>query len=113
MLDAIERAQTTTCARYGHPFLGCQSDSILGVALHTLGRQPIHGLRHRPEGTSNGWYIWAGEYSAAPDFFSPLHAAHLIEKAPEVVNYLGLPAGCRFLLADGHEDVWFDASLLI
>jgi hypothetical protein len=61
----------------------------------------------------SGWYIWAGtELSASPDFFRPLHLTHVPEWCPAVMKYLGLPPGWRFLIADGHEDVWFDESLL-
>lgn len=88
--------------------------SKLGVALSTLGREPIHGLRLRPTDTTNGWYIWCGgEMSSADDFFLPLHVEHLKEHFPSVVEYLDLPPGYRFLV-DGvdFEDVWFDGSLL-
>ena len=74
---------------------------------------PINGLRHPPEGDTTGWYIWAGEnLSADADFFVPLCVVHLDEWCPEAIPYLGLPPGWRFLIADGHEDVWFDPSLL-
>jgi hypothetical protein len=70
-------------------------------------------LRHRPVGDTNGWYIWAGaELSQDPDFFIPLHVEHLEEWCPEVLPFLALPPGSRFLLADGYEDVWHDAELL-
>lgn len=75
---------------------------------------PINGLRHFPEGNTTGWYIWTGEYSAAPDFFKPMHLFHLQEYYPELLKYLGLPPGNRFLIDDkGYEDVWFDEGLLI
>jgi hypothetical protein len=85
----------------------------MGVADPTLGRHPIHGLRHTPEGNTNGWYIWVGEYSSATDFFSHLQTAHLLEDAPEALKSLGLPRGWRFLLAKDYADVWFSAALLI
>jgi hypothetical protein len=110
--SGLEQAQADVCKQYGRQFVACPMDSIMGVAVQTLAHRPIHGLRHRPERNTNGWYIWAGEYFAASDFFSPLHTLHMIEQAPEVINYLGLPPGCRFLLADDHSDVWFDPALL-
>jgi hypothetical protein len=76
------------------------------------GLWPIHGLRHPPAADTSGWYIWAGEYSAAADFFVPLHVDHLSSWCSAAVPYLGLPPGWRFLLAPDHEDVWFDESLL-
>lgn len=88
--------------------------SKLGIALSSLKQRPIHGLRHPPTDTTNGWYLWCGgEMSKAPDFFAPLHVEHLSEYLPTAVEYLDLPPGYRFLI-DGadYEGVWFDASLL-
>lgn len=74
---------------------------------------PLNGLRHHPTQSTSGWFVWAGEeLSEEPDFFEPLHSEHLAEWRPEVLPYLELPPGWRFLLAPGHEDVWFDSTLL-
>ena len=74
---------------------------------------PINGLRHKLEGDTTGWYIWAGEeFSFDNDFFLPLHLEHFITKYPTVIKYLGLAPGWRFLIADNYEDVWEDTSLL-
>lgn len=89
-------------------------NSKLGIALSTLGKEPIHGLRIATTDTTNGWYIWCGgEMSQDPEFLSPIHVEHLSEYLPAVVAYLDLPPGHRFLIdVQGYEDVWFDASLL-
>ena len=50
--------------------------------------------------------------SAESDFFEPLHVEHLGDWCEAALPYLQLPPGYRFLLAPGHEDVWFDPSLL-
>ena len=88
--------------------------SKVGIALSTVGRQPVHALRHPPQGSTNGWYIWCGDQrSDDADFFAPLHIEHVGEYLPELVEYLDLPPGHRVLI-DGanYEDVWFDAALL-
>lgn len=51
--------------------------------------------------------------STAADFYKPVHTAHLETWCADAVPYLGLPPGWRFLLAPGHEDVWFDETLLV
>ena len=108
----VEQTQLELCARFGvKPFKPFENLKA-GVALATLTQTPIHGLREHPTTSTNGWYIWAGEFSDAPDFFDPLHAHHLHERCPDVMPYLALPPGYRFLIATGHEDVWFDPSLL-
>ncbi len=61
---------------------------------------------------TTGWYIWGGEYSNDVDFYQAVHTYHLETSAPEIIKFPGLPPGYRVLLAEGHEDVWFDPSLL-
>jgi hypothetical protein len=90
-----------------------EPNSKLGVSQSALaGDWPMHGLRHRPGPLTNGWFIWSGEYSDVDDFFVPLHVEHVESQLPAAAPYLALPPGYRFLIAPGHEDVWFDATLL-
>lgn len=87
-------------------------DEKLAIAFSTVGKRPINGMRIRLEGTC-GWFIWAGgDASSDPDFYQALHVEHIAEYLPSVVPYLSLPAGYRFQIADGYEDVWFDVGLL-
>lgn len=109
----IEIRQMETCRRYACEFVRSPADSKVGLALNTLQKMPINGLRHPPQKGTNGWYIWCGEaLDESPDFFSPVHVTHLFDKFPEVISLLGLPPGYRFLGTDGYQDVWFDADLL-
>ena len=109
----MDEMQAAVCRRVGAEFQASPPELKLGLALGSIGKQPINGLRHRSEGDTSGWYIWSGEeLSSDPEFFQPLHVEHVAELLPRVVPYLGLAPGWRFLLADGYEDVWFDASLL-
>lgn len=105
--------QRTICARFGATFLESRPESNLGIALTTLGQLPINGLRHQPEDGTCGWFVWAGgTFSDNSELFQPMHVSHLSEHCPDVLPYLGLEPGWRFLIAPGYEDVWFDESLL-
>jgi hypothetical protein len=75
---------------------------------------PLNGFRHPPEKDTTGWYIWAGEGDPppAPEYFVPLHVEHLLKWRPDVVKFLGLPPGWRFLTDGRHDDVWEDPTLL-
>lgn len=86
----------------------------VGIAKNVLDRLlPINGLRHPPTADTTGWYIWAGEtLPSSDDFFVPLHVSHLEQWCPDTLQFLGLPSGWRFLAAPGHQDVWFDPTLL-
>ena len=110
----LARLQRETCARFGTDYVPVEEGLKVGIAGNVRGTdQRINGLRHRPEGDTTGWYIWAGDVlSDADDFFLPLHVAHLEEWCPQILKYLALPPGWRFLAVKDCEDVWFDASLL-
>jgi hypothetical protein len=104
--------QEEVCSRFGVAGRRPGAGEKLGIALATIGKFPINGLRIRAAGTC-GWFIWAGgEVSTDPDFYQPLHVKHIAEYLPSVEPYLSLPPGYRFQIADGHEDVWFDPALL-
>jgi hypothetical protein len=113
MSGSDEEKQRAACARYGRDFVPCNPESKLGLAIQTVGQKPINGLRHPPTSTTNGWYIWNGEgWSSDEDFFAPLHTSHVGDYVPQVIEFLGLPPGSRFLLSENHVDVWFDELLL-
>jgi len=109
----FEANQRDVCGRYGCEFVPVLGQEKAGVALSTLGLTPINGLRHPTSPGTTGWYVWCGEnMSDAPDYFDPLCVDHLLERLPLVSDLLGLAPGYRFLIADGHLDVWCDESLL-
>jgi hypothetical protein len=112
MDDSLSRQQHEVCQKFGAPFFGCDLNLKVGISRNVKnGEWPIHALRSKPEHGTSGWYIWAGEYSDAPDFFVPLHGVHLEQWAPLVLPYLALGPGWRFLLAPDCEDVWEDLEL--
>ena len=108
-INEIVAPQRAFCHEQGVECVPSTGQSKLGFAL-----RPSNGLRHPPEGDTNGWYVWCGEeLSPDPEFFSPLHTEHLSVRYPEALAPLGLHPGYRFLLAGGHLDFWFDPDLLI
>ena len=108
------KAKVAVCDRIGAKPEYPEGGSKIGIALSTIGLQPVNGLRHKEENGTNGWYIWCGEeLKESDDFFSPLHVEHISEYLPQVGKYLALPPGYRFLIDEnGYEDVWQDNELL-
>ena len=107
--------QEEICVKYNAEFTLIDANLKVGVSKGALARElPINGLRHAIEGDTSGWYIWSGEEpSDDPEFFLPVHIFHLQGILPDVIKYLGLPPGWRFLIAPpDYEDVWQDTSLL-
>jgi len=106
--------QLSLCRAFRVHCVDAPDGAKLGIARSVgSGELPLNGLRHPAAGDTTGWYIWAGpELSNDPEFFEPMHVRHLSERCPEIVKFLGLPPGWRFLKAREYEDVWYDPSLL-
>jgi hypothetical protein len=111
---ALFDQQKALCTRYGVPHVPAPDFGKIGIAANLRdGAVPLNGLRHPPTSGMTGWYLWAGEtWSDDPAFLAPLHLTHLTERCPQLLPYLGLPPGWRFLIAGAYEDVWYDAKLL-
>lgn len=61
---------------------------------------------------ANGIPVWAAcEPSIADDFFKPLRASHLHEWCLQIIKYLELSPGWRFLIDGDYEDAWVAADL--
>lgn len=110
----ITAEQLKICEKYGAWPFEASHRLNAGVAKNVWSDLiPVNGLRHPPEGNTTGWYLWAGEqFSADPALWRTVHIEHLSEIRPEVLKYLALPPGWRFLIAGDYADVWYDESLL-
>lgn len=106
------QAQKNICEKYNVDWRPVNPKHKVGIS-DNLDKEPIHGLRHPFEKGTTGWFIWTGEYSTHENFFKPYHAGHLLQMRPDLIKYLGLPPGYRFLIdSNGYEDVWKDKQLL-
>ena len=112
-MNKLEILQKNICTKYHANFQPTDLNLKIGISKNIKNtREPIHGLRMYEEDGTSGWYIWSGEWSDDIDFFVPLHGTHLTEWAENVLPYLGLPQGWRFLISSEYEDVWEDKSIL-
>jgi len=103
--------QNKLCQKYDSLCKPISKDLKVGISAD-LNLEPLNGLRHNSEDGTTGWFIWSGEYEERDDFFQPICAEHLLNLKPEVLKYLGLDIGFRFLIGkDNYEDVWFDKKI--
>ena len=108
----IEEIQKQICNKYNATFQFTDLNLKVGISEGIKnGSEEINGVRVKEENGTSGWYFWTGEYSDDPNFFVPLHGKHLTKWAKNVIPYLGLPCGWRFLIAQEYEDVWQDMDV--
>lgn len=112
-MDEVAELQVAVCRKYVASFEPPVPGSRVGIALQTLGRLPLYGLRIPGTPEVCGWYLWAGEEpSDDPDYFQPLCIEHVADRCATALPFLGLPPGWRFLTDGDYVDVWYDAELL-
>ena len=104
-------SQKEICTTHNSPWKPINKKLNVGASVN-LDKDSINGLRHPSEKGTTGWFIWTGEYSEAKNFFQPICAEHLLQKRPDIIKFLGLDVGFRFLAdKNGYEDIWFDENL--
>jgi hypothetical protein len=112
-MSMMHKLQEEIFRKYDSPVVFVRPDLKIDLALDTLDRLPIYGVRLNPDKDAEGWFIWGGDYSDDPAFYQPIHVCHLEDVMPIVVRYLALAPGYRFIIDhEGYEDIWFDASVL-
>ena len=107
-------SQLEICRRYGVEPMLPNPDQRVGIAMSTIGVQPINGCRVRANSVLSGWFVFCGsEPSDEHDFYDSLCYEHIDRHLAAVVPYLCLPEGWNFQISEnGYEDIWFEPRLL-
>lgn len=100
--------QKLLCEEFGSNYVEVKGDDVVAVAVHSLNKEPLVGLRKAPQTDENiSWFIYGGELGEGEDFFETMSIKKLQEILPEVLPYLALQQGFRFMIdGDDYEDVW-------
>lgn len=100
--------QKLVCEEYGSKYLTVNDEDMIAVAVDSLKQDPIVGIRNKPEaGDEVSWFIYAGEHDDREDFFQTVAVKDLHKLLPEVLPYLALDHGYRFMIdREEYEDVW-------
>lgn len=87
----IRKSQQELCGRFGAPFVEADVQLKIGLSKNFgVHDASINGLRYPPEGDTTGWYIWSGEWSDAPDFFSttpPISLLRSLSRPDQVLRF--------------------------
>ncbi|ALH96032.1 hypothetical protein [Acinetobacter equi] len=107
-LQELIAEQKLLCEEVGSAYIEVKGDDVVAVAVHTLNQDPIVGIRKPVETEENvSWYIYGGELQEGEDFFETMTVKKLQDIIPEVLPYLALDIGYRFMIdGDDYEDVW-------
>ena len=57
-LRNIVASQKSVCDKFGVDFFPPKDCEKIGIAIETIGKMPINGMRINPENGTCGWYIF-------------------------------------------------------
>ncbi|WP_228714933.1 immunity protein Imm33 domain-containing protein [Acinetobacter pullicarnis] len=105
--DLIDE-QKLLCEEFDSAYIEVKGDDLVAVALQSIKQEPIVGIRKKPiPGESVAWYIYGGELQTKDEDFEIMSIKELQDILPEVLPYLALDHGYRFMIdQDDYEDVW-------
>ena len=114
MLQDFIEEQKLVCEEFDSTYIKVKEDDVVAIAKHTLDKEPIVGLRKKPETDENvAWFIYGGELEEGEDFFETVTIKELEDILPEAIPYLALEEGFRFMIdRDDYEDVWKADTIL-
>lgn len=107
-LEELISEQKLLCEEFKSSYIKVSGDDVVAVAVNTLNQEPIVGIRKKPEPEENvAWFIYGGEMGEGEDFFETMTVRELQDILPEVLPYLALAEGFRFMIdREDYEDVW-------
>ena len=107
-LEELISEQKLLCEEFKSSYIKVSGDDVVAVAVNTLNQEPIVGIRKKPEPEENvAWFIYGGEMGEGEDFFETMTVRELQDILPEVLPYLALAEGFRFMIDhEDYEDVW-------
>lgn len=107
MLQDFIEEQKLVCEEFDSQYIKVNEDDLVAIAKQTLTKEPIVGLRKKPDTDMVSWFIYGGELEEGADFFETVTVKELEEIFPDALVYLALEEGFRFMIdADEYEDVW-------
>ena len=112
-LEELIAEQKLLCEEYDSAYIQVQGDDVVAIAVDSLNQEPIVGIRKKPETEENvAWFIYGGELGEGQDIFQTMTVRELQDILPEVLPYLALAEGYRFMIdREDYEDVWKEGSI--
>ena len=107
MLQDFVEEQKLVCEEFDSRYIKVNETDLVAIAKQTLNKEPIVGLRKKPDADNVAWFIYGGELEEGEDFFDIVTVKELEDIFPDAIPYLSLEEGFRFMIdADEYEDVW-------
>jgi hypothetical protein len=101
------RDQHEVCLKAGSVFAPPRPDQLVAVSADLTISPEIEGVRYSLGSNKSGWIITSQGFSGPVKSLQQEHMLHIIQYRRDIIRYLALSTGYRFL-SNGESRVWFD-----
>lgn len=105
---SIIRSQSEICSQIEvSPLFPTFSQNVV-ISKGVYEGKEIEGIRYDSPEHMSGWWLITDDYDDNIESLMTVHYYHVAFKRPDILKYLALPFGYRFLLEDGNLKIMKD-----
>ena len=104
------RDQHNVCRRANAAFAPPRPDELVAVSPDLVEAPVIEAVRHELGHGQSGWIMTSEGFEGPVQSLRQEHLLHLVSSRRDILRYVALPVGFRFVTNDG-STVWFDQSV--
>lgn len=102
---SIIRSQSAICSHYRLNTQFPNFNQMIVISKGVYEGKEIEGIRYDSPEQMSGWWLITDDYDDNIDSLMTVHYYHVAFKRPDVLQYLALPFGYRFLMHNGKLEV--------
>jgi hypothetical protein len=105
------RDQARVCEEHDALFCPPRGDQLVAVSNGVWEGRDVEGTRYPSPEHMSGWWVTTDLYDGDVESLRTEHAYHMVERRPDLVEYLALPPGFWFRTG-AQAEIGFDPALL-
>ncbi|RKT01033.1 immunity protein Imm33 domain-containing protein [Chryseobacterium defluvii] len=103
---SITRSQSELCSHYGLPAQFPNFNQMIVISDGVYEGKDIEGIRYESPEHMSGWWLITDDYDNNIESLKTVHFHHVVFTRPDILKYLSLPFGYRFLMQNGNVEVY-------
>ncbi|SFN92496.1 hypothetical protein SAMN05421594_4738 [Chryseobacterium oleae] len=102
---SVVRNQSELCSHYGLAPQSPNFSQMIVISDGVYEGKDIEGIRYESPEHMSGWWLITDDYDDNIESLKTVHFHHVAFARPDILKYLGLPFGYRFLMENGNVKV--------
>ncbi|WP_419868699.1 immunity protein Imm33 domain-containing protein [Chryseobacterium sp. CT-SW4] len=105
---AVIKSQSELCSEYSLLPIFPNFNQMIVISKGVYEGKAIEGIRYDSPEHMSGWWLITDDYDDNIESLMTVHYYHVAFQRPDVLKYLALPFGYRFLMKDENIEIFKD-----